>query len=240
MNKDYDVKTESAQIVMECIAELIGCDKNGEINLPQLNAILQRDHVDIEKKIEEIVVRNLEKLGLMIPSKPISAQSTKTTAIASLNSILKRGSKMQFGNFCWRVLDVQASKVLIITDNIIMQKPYDKSSNQWRTSKIREYLNGDFYDSNFIVDEKNAIQPNERLYNDKVFLLSRDEASRLFKDDVDRLATSAGKALKWYLRTDTTYNNVDVVDKKGDIAPDNGVWNIDRGYGIRPAMWVKL
>ena len=130
---------------------------------------------------------------------PEQAQSeTHDTQQSSPSGIPVAGEILQFGGFDWRVLDVQGDKVLIITENVIERRPYhDKKVNvSWEICDLREYLNKEFYDNAFSVDEKalivetkNTNQNNQKYgtnggndTTDKVFLLSIDEVVRYFGD----------------------------------------------------------
>ena len=112
------------------------------------------------------------------------------------------GSGIPFGNYQWRILDIQESKMLIITDQIIEQRDYHdkKESITWEHSEIRNYLNSTFFDR-FASSEKERILTtlNRNADNpwygsvggadtvDKVFLLSLDEVVRLYFGDSSRL-----------------------------------------------------
>ena len=106
------------------------------------------------------------------------------------------GSIYQFGGFDWRVLDVQNNKALLITEKIIEQRAYhvEFTDITWENCTLREYLNGEFYNS--LGAEKSAIaetrneNPDNPWYGtaggrattDKVFLLSLDELVKYFGD----------------------------------------------------------
>lgn len=106
------------------------------------------------------------------------------------------GSKILFGDYVWRVLDVKDNKAFIITEDIIELRPYDKSDkpNTWEFCSLRHYLNEMFYNS-FSEEEKQyivetTIHNSQIQYSqngssefsvggndttDKIFLLSSDE-----------------------------------------------------------------
>ncbi|HNT78849.1 MAG TPA: DUF6273 domain-containing protein [Anaerolineae bacterium] len=112
------------------------------------------------------------------------------------------GSVIPFGNYQWRILDIEESKMLIITDQIVEQRDYhDKKEDvTWEHSEIRRYLNNTFFDR-FSSSEKERIlttlnrNPDNPWYGslggadtvDKVFLLSLDEVVRLYFGDSSRL-----------------------------------------------------
>ena len=70
------------------------------------------------------------------------------------------------------------------------EEEYTKTGLNWKTAAIREWLNGEFYESNFTEEEKERIRlatnvtkdPSGRFTTkDHVFLLSQIEAKRYFK-----------------------------------------------------------
>ena len=111
----------------------------------------------------------------------------------------------------WRVLTTDydhdgnpstAGKKLLHAENILINKVYHASSNNYENSSIRAYLTGDFYNTAFTTEEQNAIatttvindarstnsDSNATQFNggvnqyasDKIFLLSEQEVT---KDD---------------------------------------------------------
>ncbi|MCL1941555.1 MAG: DUF6273 domain-containing protein, partial [Synergistaceae bacterium] len=60
---------------------------------------------------------------------------------------LKAGQILQMGGYDWRVLDVQNNRALLLCENVIEKRPYNKEKKNitWETCDLREYLNGEFY-----------------------------------------------------------------------------------------------
>lgn len=102
----------------------------------------------------------------------------------------------------WLVLDIKDDKALLISKYGLDCKPYNetKTRTTWETSDIRSWLNSDFINSAFTTDEDDMIptitvfaDPNP-VYDtdpgnetqDKVFLLSIDEANKYFDSDTER------------------------------------------------------
>jgi len=112
------------------------------------------------------------------------------------------GEIVQFGDFCWRVLDVENGKALVISDDILEQRAYHPCYEGviWENSKLRQYLNGDFY-NNFSQSEKDIVvetrleNPDNQWYGisggndtyDKIFVLSLEEVDRYFGNSGDYL-----------------------------------------------------
>ena len=124
-----------------------------------------------------------------------------------LNAILpplpKVGSIYRFGNYDWRVLDVQDGKALLLSDLVITNKPYHESfdSITWENCTLRrEYLNNELYNSFSEGDKKRIIETTNRNSDnlwfdtaggsdtcDKIFLLSLEEVDKYFGDSADYL-----------------------------------------------------
>ena len=191
----------------------------------------------------------------------------------------KVGDKVVFGRYgkegekkdiVWLVLKKEGRKLLLISEGVVDVAPYNKtrSSVTWETCELRTWLNGEFLDTAFEAKEKNKIveskvstpdnadhkTPGGNDTDDKVFILSIEEAKELFEEDMDRRAKATDyakeKGLKasteqlylgnspWWLRspgrsgTDSSYVNVDG-RIYNSIPVDNAV------PGIRPVIWVK-
>ena len=128
------------------------------------------------------------------------------------------GDKISFGQYIWRVLDVKEDRALLITEEIIEQREYHnrKESVTWANSEIRSYLNTTFLDR-FIDEDKSIIIPvlHENKGNawypsdggeetiDSIFLLSLDEAVRLyFRDSSKCLINRSPKQRYWFQKKD--------------------------------------
>jgi len=110
------------------------------------------------------------------------------------------GGIVKFGDYDWRVLDVQGDTALLLSENILEQRAYHPcyAGVTWEESKLREYLNGDFF-NNFDEADKNRIietkinneanlwygiaNGNDTL--DKIFILNLEEVDRYFGNSGD-------------------------------------------------------
>jgi len=166
------------------------------------------------------------------------------------------GAVIQFGGYDWRVLDVQDNRALIITKDVIEKRPYNGKSEEvtWETCTLREYLNGEFLQK-FTEEEQKRIaetgisNPNNPQNgtdggndtNDKIFLLSIEEANRYFSSDSERMAKEAdGTASWWWLRSPGYYSYTAArVSVVGYVTVYGlGVFTVDGG--VRPALWINV
>ncbi|MDQ0362054.1 DUF6273 domain-containing protein [Breznakia pachnodae] len=136
---------------------------------------------------------------------------------------MKAGELITFGNYEWRVLDVQSDRVLLITEDMIGQHPYhNKAGNvTWKDCELRSYLNTEFYKTFSEEDRKRIItvinkNPNNEWYDsnggedskDKIFLLSIEEVACKYFGDSSTLLYNPGKNQKyWFQRKDENNSN---------------------------------
>ncbi len=136
---------------------------------------------------------------------------------------LRTGDKIPFGRYpqgesgeveplIWRVLAVENSRALLITDKLIDCVKYHmiNTNKTWETCTLREWLNDDFTGMAFNSAEQARIaavtnqNPNNPEYGtygglptlDRVFVLSIEEAQRYFRSHYDRKATPTEYAIK--------------------------------------------
>lgn len=171
----------------------------------------------------------------------------------------QKGDEIEFGfdphtgPIKWKVLDIKDNKALIITNGVFREMIFDdKKENEypmWENCSLRIWLNDSFIKSYFLDEEKDRIQITNnsnssiKKYddsiieahntNDRVFLLSAEEAAEYFNSDEERSCEKCS----WRLRTATTYS-VQNVEYTGKIS-DAGL-SADWYDGIRPAMWISI
>lgn len=156
----------------------------------------------------------------------------------------------------WRVLKVTDGTALVISNNTIANMPYHNTgrTTTWMQCSLRKWLNDVFVNEYFSSQEKesivsttisNKVNPDFKKSltcgntTDKVFLLSIFEARTLFPND-ERRSVGSG----WWLRTtgcDSSHaacvNQFGNVDTQG--LQINGIES-GGGFGVRPAMWIKI
>ena len=168
----------------------------------------------------------------------------------------------------WRILAIEENKALIITFMGIDVKKYNNSPGicSWENSSLRRWLNHEFYNEAFNDSEKNLISEvnlmnyknlvfrteNGSRTNDKVFLLSIEEAERYFPKNENRTVKPTAFVKKkgvfvapngnvwWWLRSSGNNQGYAAdVDYGGDIDS----YGSDKYNGencVRPAIWISL
>lgn len=128
------------------------------------------------------------------------------------------GESIKFGNYDWRVLQVQEDRALILTETMVEQRDYHSKAMEitWKDCELRYYLNHDFYQG---FDEKERARivpvrnhnPGNPWYKadggeeteDYIFLLSMDEVVRSYFGDSSRLLDEPGQNQRyWFQRKD--------------------------------------
>ena len=167
----------------------------------------------------------------------------------------------------WRVLSIEGDEALLVSHYALDSKPYDAKGGHayWGKSTLRAWLNSDFYDAAFTEEEKAVILtkdlPNRKEPNtaDPVFLLSTDDAKKLFANHADRQADPTPYAaaqgayistkytghIQWWLRT----NSWESKNRAAYVAASGGVMTCGGNtFGaitndrlvVRPAIYVNL
>jgi hypothetical protein len=128
------------------------------------------------------------------------------------------GEKINFGEYEWRVLDVQNNAALIISEEIIEQRPYHDVyvDITWADCSLRTYLNSEFYEKFNERDKSKIIpvtnkNPDNPWYGanggddtkDKIFILSlEDVVCRYFGDSSANLYNRSKNQKYWFERKD--------------------------------------
>lgn len=193
----------------------------------------------------------------------------------------KAGSVIQFGAYeqdgdtgnekepiDWLVLDIKGNRALLVSVYALDCQKYNnqKIDVTWANSSIRDWLNDDFYKDAFSPDYQDLILPTDvktpdnpkhgteggTNTNDKVFLLSYEEADTYFESNAARKASPTEYAKTrgvetistqncwWWLRTPGIYA-VDVCGVHDTGAVDDlGCYVNNNQAGVRPAIWVTI
>lgn len=131
---------------------------------------------------------------------------------------MRKGDTLIFGKYKMRVLDIQENKALVITEEILFQRPFHnkKGDVTWAHSEIRHYLNNEFYHSFDREVKENILlttlsNDNNQWYDsdggdvtqDYIFLLSVEEVvCKFFGDSSSLLYNRSLKQRYWFQRKD--------------------------------------
>ncbi len=207
---------------------------------------------------------------------PVSTSRTFTSGYdMDVGDILVLGSVELDGYYTggeaieWLVLAREGDRLLLISQYALCALPFcDETSAgaTWAESSLRAYLNGQFLEKAFTEKERAMIVPvavpaDPNPYydtdpgaptEDKVFLLSADEAYRYFPSAEARACENLGKApyeaayrasngnCAWWLRTPGLFSGyIATVDSAGAVSW-YGSGSRKEDVSVRPAMWVDL
>lgn len=131
---------------------------------------------------------------------------------------LNIGSIIPFGDYNWRILDIKNNTALIITEDIIEQRPYHTTYKDitWADCSLRKYLNDEFYNQFSEADKSRIVltlnrNPNNQWYGseggadtqDFIFLLNIEEVACQYFGDSSSLLLNPGKNQRyWFERKD--------------------------------------
>ena len=223
-------------------------------------------------------VRELGRAARAIQRTGIYFTTIEQAMACDLRAQYKVGDTFTFGNYPqgtngevqpieWQVLRRDDDGLLVISKYALDCKQYNESfcSITWSQCTLRKWLNSEFIDKAFDATERQQIMqvhlrnPNSKFDSsvpdgpdteDKIFLLSHDEAEQLFADDDSRQCRATAYAEEngactedngmcyWWLRSPGS-------DAYGAalVNSDGGVGYIGvnlGGYAVRPAFKIAL
>lgn len=182
----------------------------------------------------------------------------------------KCGDVVKFGKIGgntieWIVVAIEGNRIMLISKDGLCFEPYNQTRRPvtWETSSIRKYLNAEFVEMCFDMHERKSIlktdvknkgnmvcdTPGGNDTNDRIFLLSIDEAEKL--PDNERLCVAFDNVNAngehvdkkndvswWWLRSPGQRNEYAAyVGSNGAIVKGGSYIDNVRGT-IRPALWV--
>ena len=158
----------------------------------------------------------------------------------------------------WIVLAKKYNRVLVISKYALDHQPYNTEfikNLTWENCSLREWLNSEFINNAFSIDEQEIISEFEvsssgNSEQDQVFLLSRTGAERYFSSDEARMCTATDYAIAqgassagcaWFVSA-PSYSWYD--DGTFESLPREVAATLDRDISVsgdvRPALWINL
>jgi hypothetical protein len=151
-----------------------------------------------EKKCKaEFAAEVVGSFASLLSEKPVFTGTPKANTGSGGVLPPKIGDIYPFGGYDWRVLAVESSRVLLLSEKVLEKRPYHNTYEAvtWEKCSLRQYLNGDFF-SRFPDGEKNraaerAIANNGNPWysahgggetRDRVFVLGIEEAVHYLGD----------------------------------------------------------
>ncbi len=213
------------------------------------------------------------------PPKPV-APVPSSPSLRNIYANKRVGECFDFGRYpqgangevkpiTWQVLQCNADHMLVVAEQGLDCKPYNKPYNEassvfamlfgctWANCTLRRWLNSEFYDKAFNEQERKCILQTSIVNNagpkteDRIFLLSVDEARILLSNDNARRTKPTGYASKNGAYTNNSYcwwwlrSRGSLGDGAAYVGTDGGVWglgdDVDIGRNaVRPALKLAL
>ena len=180
----------------------------------------------------------------------------------------------------WQVLTVSKDQALAVSRYALDLMPYNDVITEvtWDDSSLRRWLNGEFYETGFTAGEKSRIlyvknqNPDNPEFgtdggnqtNDRIFILSAEQAQRYFKSDAARVCQRTDYAAAnhhaanstnpiqifnqpipdpdavWWLRTPGDDQLKTVITGKDGKIDLRGYSPVTAAKDVRPAFWLKI
>ena len=182
---------------------------------------------------------------------------SKTYGEFEIGTVIASSEKMK-----WIAVDVDSvnkDKYLLVTKNIVDVREFNEGHTNYKNSKIRYYLNDEFFEKNFTSEEKNHIVETEieSVINkgsksekeetvktlDKIFLLSNEEVDKYGIADMKLKANSFAKTVvdenmdgKFWTR-DVIYNMYEAQAIVGSYTERK---NVENAFGVLVGMWYDF
>lgn len=260
-------------------------------NQPKTEKSTEGSNTESTEKTTDAPVDNPTEAPSQEPSEPQEKGLYSVTPInqAKAGDIVVFGTYEQDGNtengkepLEWLVLSGGDGSLLLITLYAVEHMVFHDSSGKvtWETSDLRGWLNNDFIHAAFsseesgkilmtsVIAEKNPDYPNSPAGNDtedKVFILSIQEAKQYFNDNNSRICVPTDKArasapnlfsqssrkawysdsgytCSWWLRSPGMFKDlyVSYVDKYGNTSSGGQVNLTNTDFCVRPSMWIRV
>ena len=150
----------------------------------------------------------------------------------------------------WRILRREAGRALVLCERVVAVLPWHPELQEvcWESCALRKWLNTVFLPLSFTPAERERILPTAVITpdnpnyatpggpqtEDRLFLLSAEEAAELLPEDAARSLNCW-----WWLRSPGFDNSFAAV-----ITPEGAIMRIGSfvdtdDYAVRPAMWIR-
>lgn len=189
-----------------------------------------------------LTMRMLQEQITELSNKVAALEESVKTKARKRFAGLKVGDTFELAGLTWKILDITSEGYMCLADRLTDKMMFDKNSNDWVKSQLREYLNTEFIEK--IADEigeKNIVSFKRDLLSldgqteygeceDKVSLLTVDEYRKYRK-----LIPNTDDYWWWLVTPWSTACNdwnttVAVVSSSGSICN----FNCDYYFGVRP------
>jgi len=241
----------------------------GKITLAEHNSMLEKCKIKVETMPSQLIPVNQQEETANKIGDFSNSQHTK------VGDILYYGRYQQSDDIgiepkpiAWRVLANENGRVLVLSEKGLDCQPYNTEYAKiiWKDCTLRSWLNKEFLDTAFFASEQKAIAMTSVVNNDdqgtsnksgnitqdKIFLLSIEEAKKYFSGNSDRVAVNTAYAQLqgaytskkgmgwWWLRSPSlSADYASGVDLDGSFYKHGSIVS-NNSSAIRPALWLDL
>ena len=157
----------------------------------------------------------------------------------------------------WQIVGQNKGGLLLLSDRLLAMEPYDAERSvfgTWEESSLRKWLNNDFYEKAFSLEEQARIVPartlattaegEKQITSDKVFILNEEEIRTLLPNplckptacSLQQFEYNLPEAFRYWLRSDIKNRKARIVDEAGNFC-DKIYYT--KSVGVRPAIWIR-
>lgn len=207
---------------------------------------------------------------MVIASKALLLANTKAGDLIKFGKYEQDNDKTNGKeDIAWKVLDIQDGKALLLSEKNLDKQQYNIEDgyniSSWLTCTLRDWLNTTFYAEAFTAGDQGWITETEvvnndnpkygtlgwETTNDKVFLLSIEEANQYFKDDAARISANTAYVVAqgaddeggngwWWLRSPGQNDGYAASVSSDGFVSERGEIKYNRYVAVRPACWINL
>lgn len=162
-------------------------------------------------------------------------------SVSKIHSGLKIGDTFKIAGFDWKIIDITDKGYSCLCEILEEEMKFDDSSNDWRSSGLREYLNGEFLkkisdevgEENIVKFERDLLsldgQTEYEKCEDQVSLLTVDEY-RKYRSLIPNEENWWWLITPWSTPCNDYEYSVSVVASSGDFYD----WCYCDNFGVRP------
>lgn len=237
-----------------------------ELTMNKLESIRNANELIIHVSIDSSTETDLTDFDFLVDLSNFDFDSIKTTkdehkhinflSQASEEIINKNFYYFKLEPILFKILEIkQNNRYLIISNEVLDVINFSDQSNEYESSKIRNYLNNEFLNTAFNATEINSIkESNVDNLQDKIYILSSQEYGLYFPSkkgsasptdySLARGAFIANNKSTYFLRTkvEDTSKNVYKVDNYGEVTPHGTkttYYDIHAHLGVRPVLEIE-
>lgn len=162
-------------------------------------------------------------------------------SVSKIPSGLKTGDTFKIAGLDWKIIDITDKGYSCLCEILEEEMKFDDSSNDWRSSGLREYLNGDFLkkisdevgEENIVKFERDLLSLDGQTEYEKC----EDSVSLLTVDEYRKYRSLIPNEKKWWWLITPWSTPCNYYEYPVTVVASSGVVcirDVDDGSGVRP------